>query len=319
MTGPTEPADPSEPTEPSPRRYVEPARTYTSTLVLLALLAAGFLVDLLVLGGGRVHALAWALAVVVVVGTDALVVYAARSLRSVVVTDDEVRVGESVLPRAEIVGVRLGGEDGPVLGRRRGEGLPRGTTGLTLQLTGDRVLVLPTRHPKRLAEVLGAAEVAPEVRRAEPADLAQLPEIDRRAESLFHVSGLHLPEVPFPLDALHQSEAVFVAGRPPVAFVQVDVVDGVAHVQELAVLPANMRQGLGSALLDAACRWAREAGYPAITLTTYADVAWNAPFYAARGFVELTELTPELAELRDWERDIGLDSVGRRVAMRREL
>jgi hypothetical protein len=72
-------------------------------------------------------------------------------------------------------------------------------------------------------------------------------------------------------------------------------------------------------LLDAACAWARTAGYRAVTLTTYAEVAWNAPFYAERGFVELTSLTPALAELRDWERDIGLDAVGRRVAMRRDL
>jgi GNAT superfamily N-acetyltransferase len=300
------------------RHYVEPARSYVSSLVLLVVLVAGFLFDLLVLGGGRVHALAWAIAIVIVVGFDALIVYAARSLRSIRVTDDEVRVGEESLPRKDILGVRPG-DEGPVLGRRPGEGLSRGTVGLTLQLTGDRTMVLATRDPQRLAEVLGAEDIAPEIRRALPADLEHLPEIDRRADSLFRVAGLHLPDIPYPVDALHDSQAVFVAGRPPVAFVQIDEVDGVAHVQELAVLPSHMRQGLGSSLLETACAWARSAGYPAITLTTYAEVAWNAPFYASRGFVELTELTPELAELRDWERDIGLDEVGRRIAMRKEL
>ena len=113
---------------------------------------------------------------------------------------------------------------------------------------------------------------------------------------------------------------MFVAGRPPVGFVQLDEVDGLAHVQALAVLPSHMRQGLGSALLDAAFDWARDHGYPAITLCTYArDRRGTAPFYASRGFVELTELTPELAELRDWERDVGLDEVGRRCVMRRDL
>lgn len=300
------------------RRYVEPARSYASSLVLLAVLVAGFLFDLLVLGGGRVHAIAWALAIIIVVGFDALIVHAARTFRSITVTDDEVRVGEETLPRKDIVGVRRG-DEGPVLGRRHGEGLPRGTVGLTLQLTGDRTMVLATRKPERLAEMLGAEDVVPEIRRALPSDLEQLPEIDRRADTLFRVAGLDLPDIPYPVDALHESQAVFVAGRPPVAFVQIDEVGGVAHVQELAVLPSHMRQGLGSSLLAAACEWARSAGYPAITLTTYADVAWNAPFYAARGFVELTELTPELAELRDWERDIGLDEVGRRIAMRRDF
>jgi GNAT superfamily N-acetyltransferase len=302
------------------RRYVEPARTYTSSLVLLAVVVGGFLVDLLALGGGRVHALAWVIGGILIVGVDALIVYAARHLRSVVVTDDDVTVGEETLPRKDILGVDLGDSDNaPVLGRRFGEGLPRGTAGLTLTLTGGRKIVIASRNPKQLAEVLGARDVAPEVRRALPVDLEHLPEIDRRAESLFRVAGMNLPDIPFPLDALHDSRAVFVAGRPPVAFVQIDEVDGIAHVQELAVLPSHMRQGLGSALLDAACTWASEAGYPAITLTTFADVAWNGPYYAQRGFVELTELTPELIELRDWERDMGLDEVGRRIAMRREL
>lgn len=302
------------------RRYVEPARSYTSTLVLLGLVLTGFLIDLLAIGGGGVHALAWIVGGVIVVGADALIVYAARQLRSIVVTDELVTVGDDSLPREQILGVEIGDtDDAPVVGRRYGEGLPRGTTALTLRLTDGRTVALATRRPRELAEVLGASDVMPAVRRALPGDLELLPEIDRRAESLFRVSGMNLPEVPFPLDALRESRAVFVAGRPPVGFVQVDEVDGIAHLQELAVLPSHMRRGLGTALLDAACDWARQVGYPAITVTTYADVAWNAPFYAARGFVELTELTPELKELRDWERDVGLDTVARRVAMRKDL
>lgn len=301
-------------------RYVEPARSYTSSLVLAAALLAGFLIDLLVIGGGGKHAVAWAIGAVLIVGIDALVVHAARELRSIVVTDDEITVGEQTLARNEILGVELGDTDeAPVLGRRFGEGVPRGTAALTLALRDGSKVAIATRHPRRLAETLGATDVLPDVRRATPADLELLPDIDKRAESLFRVAGMQLPDIPFPLDALHESRAVFVAGNPPVGFVQLDEVDGVAHVQELAVLPSHMRKGLGSALLDAACEWAREAGYPALTLTTYARVPWNGPFYESRGFAEVTELTPELRELREWERDVGLDAVGRRVAMRRDL
>lgn len=304
----------------SGRRYVEPARTYASCFVLLVILAAGFVVDLVFLGGGRAHAVAWAIAAVLVVGVDALIVYAARSVRSIEVTDDEVRVGESSVQRAEIAGIRPGRDDEvPLLGRRTGEGLPRGTTPLTLQLEDGSAIAVATRFPQRLAAALGAEEAVLEVRPADAADLALLPEIDSRAETLFRVAGIDLPEIPYPVDELHESKAVFVVGNPPVGFVQIDEVDGLAHVQEIAVLPSHMRRGLGSLLLDAACAWARTAGYRAVTLTTYAEVAWNAPFYAERGFVELASLTPALAELRDWERDIGLDAVGRRVAMRRDL
>jgi GNAT superfamily N-acetyltransferase len=301
-------------------RYVEPARSYTSSLILAAALGAGFLVDLLVIGGGGGHAVAWVIGGVLIVGLDALVVHAARELRSIVVTDDEITVGEQTLLRKDIRGVELGDTDAaPVLGRRFGEGLPRGTAALTLALGDGSKVAVATRRPQQLAELLGATGVLPEVRPATPADLELLPVIDQRAESLFRVAGMHLPDIPFPLDALHESRAVFVAGRPPVGFVQIDEVDGLAHVQELAVLPSHMRKGLGSALLDAACAWARDSGYPAITLTTYARVPWNGPFYQSRGFVELPELTPELHELRDWERDVGLDAVGHRVAMRHDL
>src|SRR5690242_1838974 len=148
-------------------RYVEPARKYTSTLVLAGAVIAGFLIDLAVIGGGLTHLVAWIGGGVVIVGIDALIVYAARQLRSITVTDDEVTVGEDSLPRRDILGVELGDTDNaPVLGRRYGEGLPRGTTALTLALTGGRKVAVATRHPQRLAEVLGAQGVAPEVRRA---------------------------------------------------------------------------------------------------------------------------------------------------------
>jgi GNAT superfamily N-acetyltransferase len=146
-----------------------------------------------------------------------------------------------------------------------------------------------------------------------------LEEIDERAETLFGAAGMTLPRVTMPAGRAAAAKALFVHGRPPVGFVRVDEVDGLAHVEQLSVLPAQMRRGLGTALLGAACDWAVEQGYPAVTLITYADVAWNGPFYAARGFTETDQITPGLAELRDWERSVGLDEVGRRIVMRREL
>ena len=118
---------------------------------------------------------------------------------------------------------------------------------------------------------------------------------------------------------LREAAVVLVAGRPAVGFARVDVVDGLAHLEQLGVLPEDTRMGIGGELVEAACRWAADQGLRAITLITFADVPWNAPFYAARGFREIDELTPGLAELRDWERDLGLDRVGRRVVMRRDL
>ena len=66
------------------RRYVEPARSYVSVVVLLALMVGGFLFDLIALGGGGVHALAWVLATIIIVGFDLFVTHAVRGLRSIV-------------------------------------------------------------------------------------------------------------------------------------------------------------------------------------------------------------------------------------------
>lgn len=300
--------------------YREPARSYLSSAVLAGLIAAGFLLDEF-LGGGLTHALAWAIAFVLVVGVDALTVYAARSLRTVTVTDTELRVGEQTVPRADILGVARGVVDGAheVLGRSPGAGLPRGVTGVSLQLADGRHVVVPTRRPERLAAALAIELDVPDVRPAEDADLPVVVEIDERADSVFRVAGLEVPRIPLRLDDLREAKAVFVHGRPPVGFVWVGEADGLAHIEQLSVLPGHMRRGLGSALLEAACAWAAEHGYRAVTLTTYAEVPWNGPFYAARGFAETDRLTPDLVERRDWERSAGLDEVGRRVVMRRDL
>jgi len=308
--------------------YREPARSYLSTAGLALLIVVGFVLDL-VLGGAWAHLVGWAIAFFVVVGIDALTVHAARTLRSVSVSETQVRVGDDVIERSEILGIELGVVEGDgvletagcqILGRTAAEGMPRGCVGLSLNLTGGRHVIVPTRRPERLAAALQAELAVPEVRPATADDLPLLAEIDTRAEALFTVAGLQLPRIVFQVDKLPNAKAVFVQGRPPVGFIRVEEVDGLAHVEELAVLPSHMRRGIGSALLEAACAWAASNGYRAITLITYADVPWNGPFYAARGFAEVSmALTPELAELRDWERTVGLDELGRRIVMWRSF
>jgi ribosomal protein S18 acetylase RimI-like enzyme len=299
--------------------YHEPGRSYLSAIVLTGLLVAGFVTDLAI-GGGRAHLIGWVIALVLVVGIDLLVIGAARTLRSVSVTDEQLIVGEQTIDRNQIIGIERDLDPAtPVLGRTIVDGLPRGWSGLALHLADDRYVIVPTRRPDRLAAALATADDVPDIRPADPDELPLLAEIDERAESLFRVSGIDLPPIPFPVDELHDAKALFVVGRPPVGFVRVDEVDGLAHIEELAVIPGRMRRGLGSALLEAACAWSAAHGYRAITLITFADVSWNAPFYAARGFVDVTDLTPEIVELRDWEKTMGLDRWGRRVVMRREL
>ncbi|MDP9117470.1 MAG: GNAT family N-acetyltransferase [Actinomycetota bacterium] len=299
--------------------YFEPARSYASAFVLLLILGIGFFVDMTT-GGALVHIYAWVVAITLVVGIDIIAIRTARELRSIAVTADELRVGDAVIARTRVLAVEREVDPMlPVLGQSVREGLSRGTPGLALRLVDGPTILVPTRHPEQLAAALEVASVAPEVRPAAVEDLAQVAEIDRRAATLFRVSGIDLPDIPFPADELHQAKAIFVAGHPAVGYIHVDEVDGLAHVAGLAVLPGSMRRGLGTQLLEAASTWAKAHRYPAITLITYADISWNGPFYAARGFVRVADLTPELTELRDWERAVGLDALGPRIVMRREL
>ena len=130
---------------------------------------------------------------------------------------------------------------------------------------------------------------------------------------------------PLPLETLvaHRRAGRVFAARVSgelAGFVVVGTVDGEGHVEELSVSPAFGRRGLGSQLLEYAAEWARVRGLEALTLSTFRDVAFNAPFYARRGFVELPVAAqgPELAERRAQEEVRGL-SAADRVCMRRVL
>lgn len=70
----------------------------------------------------------------------------------------------------------------------------------------------------------------------------------------------------------------------PIGFALILPVDGHAHLLETAVALAHQRRGFGRQLIGTAHARAIAAGYREMTLTTYSDVPWNAPFYARLGF-----------------------------------
>ncbi|WP_235530142.1 GNAT family N-acetyltransferase [Nocardioides sp. Root151] len=106
----------------------------------------------------------------------------------------------------------------------------------------------------------------------------------------------------------------------PVAYLIVDVVDGAGHVEQVSVHPDHAGRRLGSALIEEAASWAWRNGFTALTLTTFAEVAWNAPYYRRLGFRVLApdQLGDELRRVRVHEAELGLDRWPR-VAMSRPV
>ncbi|MGY2079546.1 GNAT family N-acetyltransferase [Modestobacter sp. SYSU DS0657] len=158
-----------------------------------------------------------------------------------------------------------------------------------------------------------------EVRTAAAADLAELPPVEAAADGLF--APLGITDLPAPASPAERAAAwrVLVVGRPVIGFAVLERLDGAVHLEQLSVHPAHGRRGVGASLLAATVAAAGERGADRVTLLTFAEVPWNAPFYARHGWQPLEELTPGLAALRRREVALGLDRHGPRVAMVRPL
>ncbi len=166
------------------------------------------------------------------------------------------------------------------------------------------------------------------VRAARAEDLDALPDIEREAAVRFAPYGLadRLSNILTPIELLReglQAERLWVAADEtdcPVGFALASIVGDNAHLDELDVHPAHGNRGLGTALVDAVCDWAKASGYRAITLTTLRHIPWNAPWYQRLGFrvLEDHELSATLRDLLHEEIQRGLPA-DRRVAMCRKL
>ena len=160
------------------------------------------------------------------------------------------------------------------------------------------------------------------VRTATDADLAKLAGIEDEADTVFTaLFGSPLGDEA-PSGAARAAEPGFVLvaaeedGGDPVGFVHVLETDGHAHLEQLSVLPAHARRGHGRELVHAALDEAADRGHRAVTLRTFAEVPWNAPFYASLGFTEADSPDqPFYRALVETEQQIGLNDLGRRVHM----
>lgn len=175
----------------------------------------------------------------------------------------------------------------------------------------------PVRDLYGVGDLVTDGSVSPsaEVRQACSDEFDRLRWIESESDRLLATIGIG-PFTDDDEERRFRATVVFASGDPAVGFVSVVLVDGDAHIAQLSVLPEVGRQGIGRSLLDEAIHWARYQGLVGVTLTTFRDVPWNAPFYAKVGFMEVINPTPGLAAIRKNEHERGIDAMGSRLAMR---
>ena len=157
-------------------------------------------------------------------------------------------------------------------------------------------------------------------------DAATLPAIERAAGERFReippLAWLAGGEVISTEEHLNYAERglswLALANDQPVGFILAEAHPSSLFIVELSVYLDWQGKGIGRQLIACVAGHARTLGLASLTLTTFRDVPWNAPFYAKLGFEYVAELTPELREKREEEAAHGL-AYNSRCAMRLPL
>lgn len=164
------------------------------------------------------------------------------------------------------------------------------------------------------------------IRTATAGDLPRCQDIERAAGECFRTVGMDRIADDEPLGreelaAYQKSGLAWVAvdgDDRAVAYLVAEPVDGALHIEQVSVHPDWARRRVGRSLIEHAARRAAEAGLPELTLATFAEVPWNAPYYARCGFepIPADAMSRGLRRIRDHEAARGLDRWPR-VFMRR--
>jgi len=169
-------------------------------------------------------------------------------------------------------------------------------------------------------------DVAFSVRRATERDVLEFPGVERSAGESFR----SLPDLAWLADddvtsvSAHSGYA-----KTGVVLAAVDETQSVVgllsserqenqlHIWIMGVRYDAQKRGVGRLLLEAVIESARDLGLTAMTLTTFRDVPWNAPFYERIGFriLDTGELDARLMAILRAETAHGLPG-DRRCAMR---
>lgn len=155
------------------------------------------------------------------------------------------------------------------------------------------------------------------VRRTRIADAPLLPAIERSAGEAFR----QIPSLAWLADGDDHPVATHLAHirsgtswialdsmDAPIGFLIGDRSDDRFFIVEFSVKIDRQRSGTGSSLLSFVIDQVRQENVTSIMMTTFRDVAWNAPFYRRFGFREIdwNELAQRFPEAQQRETAVGL-------------
>lgn len=131
------------------------------------------------------------------------------------------------------------------------------------------------------------------IRLAVPEDAQRLPAIETSAAQAFRLIDelSWLAESP-PMSIERHSQLIALstcwialdAENRPQGFLSAERHGSDLHIYELSVMQSMQGQGTGRRLVEAAKDYARSIRLSFVTLTTFTNVPWNAPFYSRIGF-----------------------------------
>jgi GNAT superfamily N-acetyltransferase len=152
-------------------------------------------------------------------------------------------------------------------------------------------------------------------------DLTFLSDIEYNSDQLFKDYGLdaiiYTPKNPLSywLD-LYRTSIIRIAKNVDgtvLGFYMLAEIDRQSYLKQISVDPQYGSKGIGTKLLLNALHTAKSQGHNYVTLTTYRDINFNAPFYRKNGFEEFTpdDTWPELSKLRAEEKSSDLEKLPR--------
>jgi GNAT superfamily N-acetyltransferase len=120
-------------------------------------------------------------------------------------------------------------------------------------------------------------------------ELAQLPAIEAAAATLFPPGRLPEPNLMMTdtqFLAASNAGQLLVArvNEQPVGYALCSTQGTALHLEEVSVHPDFGRRGIGRQLVLAVLDLAAAGALGTVTLTTFSDLRWNAPFYKSLGF-----------------------------------